>query len=506
MSLISLNYFIFLLISLIFYFSIKKYQYIILFFSSIIFYLLISATNCYVVLLLVIIILMSVYFSGIIVDRTTGFLRTLVLLLTIVLLVSLLIYFKYFNNLLITFSTLFPFNGNINLLEIISVIGISYYVLTSISYLIDIYWGTIKSEKNIIKLGLFIFYFPCLISGPIQRYNEFKSQIDNFHNCDYDRISHGVRLMIFGYVKKVIIASRFSFPVKAIYGNYSEASGVTLIFATICYAVELYADFSGCMDIISGTSVIYGINLPENFNAPFFSHSVQEFWQRWHITLGVWFKDYVMYPIQKSTPMVFLSQSCKKVFSKKIAKRIPFYIAMIALWFFIGLWHGGSIIYFVASAIIPMSLLIIEDIIYPLINNIVKVDTENILFQTFECVRTFLSVCICWVFVCSENIKKGIMILNRIFTKFIIFPNELSITTIKDYFHFCNISKTTLMCLCVALPILFFTDYLVYKRKITIFNFTDKFHYVIRIGIIYFELLCIALLGTSTSEFIYFQF
>lgn len=506
MSIIGLNYFIFLILSLIFYFSLKKYQYIILFVFSIIFYLLIS-DNRSMILLLMFVILIIVYFSGIIIGKFSGIKQKIALIISIILLIFLLIYFKYFNNLFITFASIFSFKGDIDFFNIINVVGISYYTLSAISYLIDIYWGTCKYEKNIIKLGLFIYYFPCLISGPINRYNQFETQIREIYNCDYDRISHGIRRMIFGYVKKIVIASRFNIPMIAIFNKYNEISGASLLFAICCYVIELYADFSGCMDIIIGTSMIYGIKLPENFKAPFFSHSVKEFWQRWHITLGGWFKDYVMYPIQKSTPVVLLMDICKTIFPKKVVKRISLYIGMVALWVLIGLWHGGTIVYFVATGILPMLLLFIEDILYPIINKIVKIDSKNIFFSIFECIRTFLLICLCWGFICSGNIQKGLIVLNRIFTKFIILQEEISLHSFIEFLKFSNLKDVrTVLGLLLAIPIIFISDYLLYKKGITIFDFTDKFHYIFRIIIIHVEILCIIFLGAEVSEFIYFQF
>lgn len=144
-----------------------------------------------------------------------------------------------------------------------------------------------------------------------------------------------------------MISERFGIIVSAVYGSYGDYSAIGIIGATLAYAVQLYTDFFGCMDIIMGVSGLFGIRLPENFNAPFFAKSVQEFWQRWHITLGLWFKDYVMYPVQISRPVVKFGKKCRKRVGKKAGKKIPFYLSMLVLWFLIGVWHGGTGYYLV---------------------------------------------------------------------------------------------------------------------------------------------------------------
>ena len=206
-----------------------------------------------------------------------------------------------------------------------AVIGISYYALSAIGYLIDVYWESYRAERNIVNVGLFIFYFPQLISGPFTRYGEMAPQFNERTKLDYSNVTNGIRRMIWGYFKKLVISERFGIVVATVYGDYHSYSMIGIAGATLCYAIQLYTDFSGCMDIIMGASELFGIKLPENFRAPFFSQSIQEFWQRWHMTLGRWFREYVYFPLGGSR--------CSK--GKMIRN-------LLVVWMLTGIWHGSG--------------------------------------------------------------------------------------------------------------------------------------------------------------------
>ena len=176
-------------------------------------------------------------------------------------------------------------------------IGISYYTFSMISYLVDVYWGNDQAEHNLFRLLLYIIYFPKIMQGPIARHKELAEQLAERHHFSYQNFCFGLQRMIWGFFKKLVIAERAGVVALQVFGNYEDYGGCILFIGIMLETVQLYCDFSGYMDIAIGISQTFGITLDENFNHPFFSKSAEEFWRRWHITLGAWFKDYVYMPI-----------------------------------------------------------------------------------------------------------------------------------------------------------------------------------------------------------------
>ena len=215
--------------------------------------------------------------------------------------------------------------------------GISFYMFQSIGYVLDVYRGSIKAERNPFKFALFVSFFPQLVQGPISKYGKLASQLFGEHPYNGRQVSFGLQRMLWGYFKKLVIADRIAVAVLALRG--SEHTGLSFFVLTCFYACQIYGDFTGGIDIAIGLSEALGIRLPENFIRPFFSKNIAEYWRRWHITLGEWMKEYVFYPVSVSTPMRKLSKSVRKRWPK-FGKRLPVYAASFATWFCTGIWHG----------------------------------------------------------------------------------------------------------------------------------------------------------------------
>ena len=215
--------------------------------------------------------------------------------------------------------------------------GISFYMFQSIGYVLDVYRGSIKAERNPFKFALFVSFFPQLIQGPIGKYGKLAPQLFGEHPYNGRQVSFGLQRMLWGYFKKLVIADRIAVAVLALRG--SEHTGLSFFVLTCFYACQIYGDFTGGIDIAIGLSEALGIRLPENFIRPFFSKNIAEYWRRWHITLGEWMKEYVFYPVSVSTPMRKLSKSVRKRWPK-FGKRLPVYAASFATWFCTGIWHG----------------------------------------------------------------------------------------------------------------------------------------------------------------------
>ena len=215
--------------------------------------------------------------------------------------------------------------------------GISFYMFQSMGYVLDVYRGTVKAEKNPLKLALFVSYFPQLVQGPISKFSQLAPQLFGSHPYDGKQVSFGLQRMLWGYFKKLVIADRIAVAVAAL--KAPEYTGMPFLVLTVFYAIQIYGDFTGGIDIAIGLSEALGFRLTENFVRPFFSKDIAEYWRRWHISLGEWMKDYIFYPISVSSPMRRLSKVARKRWPK-FGKRLPVYVASLVTWFCTGIWHG----------------------------------------------------------------------------------------------------------------------------------------------------------------------
>lgn len=216
-------------------------------------------------------------------------------------------------------------------------LGISFYLFQTMGYCIDVYRGKAKAQRNFLKFSLFTTYFPYLIQGPISAYGKLEGQLYASHDFDGKQWSFGVQRMLWGYFKKLVIADRIAPLIASL--RAPELGGMGFFLLTLSYAVQIYGDFTGGIDMTIGMSESLGICLPENFIRPYFSKNIAEYWRRWHISLGEWMKDYIFYPISVSGPMLRLSKTARARLGN-FGKRLPVYVASLATWFVTGIWHG----------------------------------------------------------------------------------------------------------------------------------------------------------------------
>ena len=226
-------------------------------------------------------------------------------------------------------------------------LGISYYTLSLIGYMADVFWKKEPAEGNYFKLLLFTAYFPKILEGPISKHRTVAPRLLEPHSFDYQRVCFGLQRVVWGFFKKWVIADRLAILVNAIFVDVEPFSGSQILFAAVCGAFQLYCDFSGCMDIGLGVSECFGIELEENFRRPFFSQSAAEFWRRWHISLGVWFKDYVFMPLSVSPRLMKITRSLGKKFGRRAGKTFMTIIPLAVVWILTGLWHGTGANYLV---------------------------------------------------------------------------------------------------------------------------------------------------------------
>lgn len=280
-------------------------------------------------------------------------------IITISLVLVELIVLKYLNFFWITFTGfkgITEKNAMISAISMLAPLGLSFYSLISIGYVLDVSRRVCRAQRNIFKYALFLMYFPQITSGPITRYSEMKEELYKKHSFNIQNIYFGAQRIVWGLFKKLVISERMAVIVNTIFDNYTSYSGLYIVIGAVCFAFQLYADFSGCMDIVLGSSELFGIKLPENFDTPFFSTSISEYWRRWHISLGNWFKDYFFYPLLKSDFIQNMRKKLKPKVGKKWSKKIPTYVGMLILWTTIGLWHGGNYTYLIGSRTIALVL------------------------------------------------------------------------------------------------------------------------------------------------------
>ena len=244
------------------------------------------------------------------------------LIISILLNLGLLVILKYSgfieNNINLLFKT-FNFHAKIDVWNLALPIGISFYTLQAISYMIDVHKGAIKPDTHIGRLALYLCFFPQIMEGPICRYSETAEKLWNGERTTYKGLTFGLQRIFWGLVKKIIIADRLNVLVGEIFGNYISFDGGIIAIGMILYTIQLYMDFSGVMDIVIGLGEVFSIKMPENFKQPFFSKSISEFWTRWHITLGTWMRDYIYYPVSMSK----VSKKMTTTLRKKIGNVIP---------------------------------------------------------------------------------------------------------------------------------------------------------------------------------------
>lgn len=281
-------------------------------------------------------------------------------------------------------------DGPFSFMSFMLPMGISFYMFQSAGYVIDVYRGVAKAEKNPLKLALFVAYFPQLVQGPISRFNDLSATLLTPHAFDGRQISFGLQRVLWGYFKKLVLADRILPAVQTIVGAPEEFSGVYMLVVAVFYAIQIYGDFTGGIDITIGLSQMLGINVTENFNRPFFSKNTAEYWRRWHITLGTWFKDYVFYPLSVCTPMLKLAKASRRRLGDGFGKRVPVYISSLVTWLITGIWHGFQL-HFAVWGLANCFVIVVSQELEPLYARFhhrfhIKHTTA---YRSFEVLRTF---------------------------------------------------------------------------------------------------------------------
>ena len=401
-----------------------------------------------------------------------------------------LVYFKYANFFIDSFIQSFKLFGkelDPTTLNIILPVGISFYTFQTLSYTIDIYRKQLEPTKNTLAFFAFVAFFPQLVAGPIERASHLLPQFFKTYKFNYKLIKSGLLLMAFGLFKKMVIADRAALYVNEVFNNADDYGGAAYAIGTVLFAFQIYCDFSGYSDIAIGASRTMGFDLMKNFNSPYFSKSLTEFWRRWHISLSTWFRDYVYIPLGGS---------------KKGNYRM--YLNLFIVFVVSGLWHGAAITFIIWGAIHGI-ILIIEKMISKKKNEIYKtlgLAKSNFSNHLFFSLLTFVIVCIAWIFFRANDMANASQIVLGIFTDF-----NMSDLFLKDI-YLIGLKTNEFIILSIAVLLLLSAEIL-HARK-NLIKLLDKQSRIFRwcfYLLIVFVMIIFGIYGDrNVQEFIYFQF
>lgn len=314
--------------------------------------------------------------------------------------------------------SLFHSTNYISFVNLVLPLGISFYTFQSMGYVIDVYYGKHEAEENFFKVALYVSFFPQIIQGPISRFNELSVTLFEGHSLSSNNLIYGSYQILWGLFKKLIIADRVATFVTNTVAAYDTAGGTYLLFAIFLYSMEIYCDFSGGIDITIGVARLFGVQVTANFERPFFSKSVAEYWRRWHITLGTWFKDYIFYPLTVAKWTMNLGKWFRKHVSEAIGKRVPIYVAMFLVWFTTGLWHGAQWRYIVWGLLnfVILTFSTEAEPLYQWINEKLRWN-GTFVQKCFQVFRTFWIMSFLRVFDVSESgIRQALVIIKKAIT------------------------------------------------------------------------------------------
>lgn len=486
----SLEFLIFFPIVTLIYFIIPhKVRYIWLLFASYYFYMCWNAKYA----LLIGFSTIVTYLSGILIERfkKEGAKKCCVAL-SFTLNIAILFFFKYFDFAVDNINavlSIFNFELINPSFDVILPVGISFYTFQALGYTVDVYRGDVKSEKNILRYALFVSFFPQLVAGPIERSGNLLKQLRKRHCFDTKRVANGLTLMLWGFFEKIVIADRAAYVVDTVYNNYENFTGFTIVIATILFAFQIYCDFASYSDIARGAAQVMGFNLMKNFDTPYFSLSVGEFWRRWHISLSSWFRDYLYIPLGGNRK-----------------GRIRKYFNLTVVFFLSGLWHGASWNY-VIWGLLNGFYQIIGDITKKLRNSFssfLGLDKEVFSSKLAKGIVTFALIDFSWIFFRAGSMSDAVNIIKNMFAEF-----NLWIFTDGTLFNL-GLDNADFFVLILSLGVLLVMSILKYKG-VNIRESLSKqglwFRYAVYlIGIFAVLIFGIYGPGYDASQFIYFQF
>lgn len=393
--------------------------------------------------------------------------RKAALIFTLAVNLGLLCFFKYFHFALEQLNIVAGWFGGQGIRDTFSLIvplGISFYTFQSVGYLADVYGENCKPQTNYFRLLLFISFFPQITQGPISSYEYLSETLYAGHAPNEKNLIWGLQRMLWGFMKKMVIANTLAQNSSILFGNYQHYAGISVLLGAFMYLIQLYADFSGYMDIMCGFCEMLGVRLTENFNRPFFAKSVSEYWRRWHISLGQWFRKYVYFPIGVSSWNLKLAKSCRGVLGKHAVNCLPPTVALLFTWFTTGLWHGASwgyIVWGLLNGLFIILSLWLEPV-YKRTGEWLHIDNGNLFWRLFRILRTFTIVALLEVLPEVGTLGDGFRFWACIVTNWRM-PEGLA--DLIPFVHLQNFNKTIGFCAAALCIVLVFIASVLQRKK-----------------------------------------
>ncbi|MSP11869.1 MAG: MBOAT family protein [Chloroflexi bacterium] len=475
----SFSFLIFFPIVTVLYFVLPhRYRWILLLTASCIFYM--AFVPAYILILFVLIGID--YVAGIIIEESEGRKRKLYLILSLVSNVGMLSFFKYFNfvneNLAALYHTL-SLSYPVHDLGILLPIGLSFHTFQSMSYTIEVFRGRQKAERHLGIYALYVMFYPQLVAGPIERPGHMLHQFREKHSFDYDRVTDGLKLMLWGFFKKLVIADRLAILTNQVFNHPTDYTGWPLIIALYAFAIQAFCDFSGYSDIAIGAAQVMGFKLMVNFRQPFLSQSIGEFWSRWHISLTSWFRDYIYIPLGGNR-----------------VPKLRWVFNIMIVFIISGLWHGAAWTYILFGAI-HGALIVANDMFQNVQKRLGKPFHWTVpptLSKLAGIFFTFNMFVYSLIFFRSNTISDAFYYLTHLFTDLRQKPNL-------------NLGLTSIDMVILLLAILFLETVEILQHRTSARQFVAQRRPWIRWGLYFAGVLSLILFGEyATQQFIYFQF
>lgn len=392
-------------------------------------------------------------------------------------------------------------------------LGISFYTFQSVGYVMDVYREKIPAERNVAKLALFVSFFPQIIQGPISFYDQLAHQLYEPHSIEFTRFKHGCELMLWGFFKKLVIADRAVIAINAVLDSYADFGGTTLTFTVLLYALQLYADFSGGIDISRGVAQIFGIEMAQNFKRPYFATTINDYWRRWHITLGAWMKEYVFYPIALSKRFTNVSKKIKETkfgvtkFGAHVAKVLPTSFASLIVFLLVGVWHGSSWKY-VAFGLWNGGIIMLSTLLEPAFEQMtakLRINVKTLGFRVFQMLRTFVVVLIGYVFDVAPTFMSSMR------TFWLMITNQNLAMGMQEIGGL-GLTKLDYLLLAFCTFFLFAVSLIQEKHKeVSLREMLDRKPFIVRYCVLFVGILVLLVFGIygpgyDPAEFVYMQF
>ena len=396
-------------------------------------------------------------------------------------------YFNFFNENIAALAGFLHWNYSLSVLSLLLPLGLSFHTFQSLAYVIEVYKGRYPTEKNYLTYALYVMFFPQLVAGPIERPGELLPQLTAPRTFKYTRAVSGLRLMLWGFFKKIVIANNLAILVNFVYARSGVADASALLLAVFAFSIQLYADFSGYSDIAVGSARMFGIDLVQNFKQPYFSRSVAEFWRRWHISLSSWFRDYVYFPLAW----------------KYGARPGGIYAAIVLTFILTGVWHGAGWNYVAMGLLFGMYISVGMATKKWRDARAQQIGFGGAVRSVVQIAITGVFVTVAWIFFRSQNLHEAWIVIYRLFTAW--GSEAFHFLRCADYcaFSTIGIGKRTLILIGLSTLLLFIVEYIEERgAPVRLWQYRS-----VRWVCYYVFLVWFLLIGYfAPTAFIYFQF